>query len=113
MRYLKGATRNQNTSHIDAEMIPLKEELAEQTLHVDLMYVEGEAFLISKSTPAELIMAHHRGHRKGARSTTTIKARLEEQFPVTKLPATQSAHYSPTTRAGWRQTAHSSSSAEF
>ena len=78
--YLKGTTRNQKTQHIDAELLPLKEERAEQVLHVDLMYVEGEAFLISKSTPAELIMAHHLGHGKGARTSATIKARLEEQF---------------------------------
>ena len=49
-------------------------------MHVDLMYVNGEAFLYSKTTPLRLRMVSHLGTGKGARSTGNIAPRLEHQI---------------------------------
>ena len=78
--YLKGTTRNVKTEHIPVEHIPRPEGRVVQTLHIDLMYVEGEAFLMSKTTPLGLRMASHLGHGKGARSAPNIKPRVEQQL---------------------------------
>jgi hypothetical protein len=49
-------------------------------MHVDLLYVEGEGFLYSKSTPLGLRMVSHLGNAKGARSTSNIRTNLEKQI---------------------------------
>ena len=46
-------------------------------MHVDLMYVEREAFLYSKTTPLGLRMASHLETGCGARTTSSIGPRLE------------------------------------
>ena len=78
--YLKGTTRNVKTDHIPVDHIPRPPGRESQTLHVDLMYVEGEGFLYSKTTPLGLRMANHLGHGKGARGTSNIQPNLARQI---------------------------------
>ena len=78
--YLKGTTRNKKTEHIPVEELPRPIGREVQTLHVDLVYVEGEGFLYSKTAPLGLRMANHLGHGKGARTTSNIQPHLERQL---------------------------------
>jgi hypothetical protein len=78
--YLKGTTRNIKTAPVKVEYIPRPVGRAVQTMHVDLMYVDQNAFLLSKTTPLGLRMINHLGHGKGARTTSQIAPRLESQL---------------------------------
>ena len=78
--YLKGTTRNVKTEHIPVEHIPRPVGREVQTMHIDLLYVEGEGFLHSKTTPLGLRMTNHLGHGKGARSAASIQPNLERQL---------------------------------
>ena len=75
--YLKGTTRNVKTSTIPVEHLPRPLGRAVLAMHVDLMYVEREAFLYSKTTPLGLRMASHLETGRGARTTSSIGPRLE------------------------------------
>ena len=75
--YLKGTTRNVKTDSIPVEHLPRPLGKALLTIHVDLMYVESDGFLYSKTTPLGLRMASHLGTGKGARTTKNIAPRLE------------------------------------
>ena len=78
--YLKGTTRNVKTEHIPVDQLPRPVGRVVQTMHIDLMYVEGEAFLLSKTTPLGLRMSNHLGHGKGARSANKLQPSIEQQL---------------------------------
>jgi hypothetical protein len=69
----KGKTRTMKNDRIQTEPIP-REISTNQKLHVDLMYVEGVAFLISVAEPAGLTGCTHLGYGKGARAEANVKA---------------------------------------
>ena len=78
---LKGKTKTSKTDPVKVEYIPRSMD-AEQTLHIDIMFVEGVAYLVSVSTPLGLTLVNHLGHLKGSRATGPVRDALSKQVAL-------------------------------
>jgi hypothetical protein len=76
---LRGKSRKQKTSSISTDYLP-REVSSDLTLHVDMMFVNTNAYLISVSTPLGLTIVNELGHTKGSRSLKSVAPALMEQI---------------------------------
>lgn len=60
---VQGKSVNKKTPHVDTEIVP-RPLNRDQTLHVDIFFVDKEPFLLTKSTPLTLLMITHIKSRK-------------------------------------------------
>jgi hypothetical protein len=75
---LKGKTRWSPSAIVKIEEVP-RPVFTRQVLHVDIMFIEGDPYLISVSTPLLLTMVNHLGGRK---STPVIREALNKQLAM-------------------------------
>jgi hypothetical protein len=78
---LKGKTRSSPSAQVKLEYIPPPVS-ANQSMHVDIFFVEGLAFFASVSTPLGLTMVHYLS--KSSRSTTSVEKALLSQINTYK-----------------------------
>jgi len=80
---LKGKTKSSKADSVKVEYVPRPTD-AEQTLHIDIMFVEGVAYLVSVSTPLGLTLVNHLGNLKGSRATGPVRDALGKQVALYK-----------------------------
>ena len=85
---LKGKTTSKPSKIVKIEYLP-RPVPATQTLHVDIMFVEGEPYLISVSTPLLLTMVNHLG---GKKTTSVLRAALLKQIAAYRAEAFEVKH---------------------
>lgn len=78
---LRGKSRKKKVKISPMEFLP-REVASDQTLHVDIMFLGGIAFLISVSTPLGLTAVTELGRTKGSRSLASVKAALLDQLAL-------------------------------
>lgn len=80
LAYLKGKTTKQRSVQVSRESRLLISR--NQALHVDIMFINKEAYLLSVSTPLGLLSANHLGAAAGAKSARMVKIALLHQMSV-------------------------------
>jgi hypothetical protein len=73
---LKGKTKTTKSAEAVVQYVP-KPMVTEQVLHTDIMFVEGDPYLVSVSTPLGLVMGCHLSN---SRNTTVIGKALNDQI---------------------------------
>jgi len=79
---LKGKSKRVKPLQVRIERLP-RSLHAEQQLHVDILFIDGEAFLMSVSKPLGLVMVHRLGDEadlKTNRSTNMVRSKLFSQI---------------------------------
>ena len=76
---LRGKTHQRSGMSYRPESLP-RVVPAEQVLNVDLMFINGRVFLISRSAPLALTMVSDLGYRVGARAKGPVRKALLEQI---------------------------------
>jgi hypothetical protein len=85
---LKGKTTAKPSKTVTVEYLP-RPVSATQTLHVDIMFVEGDPYLISVSTPLLLTMVNHLG---GKKTTKALRESLFKQIAAYRAEAFEVRH---------------------
>jgi len=78
---LKGKTKSSASRVVTVEHVP-KPVDEEQSLHIDIMFVEGAAYLVSVSTPLGLTLANHLGQMRGSRATQPVMDAIRRQVSL-------------------------------